>query len=138
MFGFLFLFFFSFFGWTYPCECTGDDGCAQKGYRVGGDHHQTEEAASDGHCCWEEVVWNVDVSMKGEASVVSGEECDTTRDGRYCIHLISFLWEGKSLASQCLMLFSKTKSYIKLGGINSNTYAHSQPMLPKLAPFQSV
>lgn len=55
---FLFLFSFFFFGWTYPCECTGDDGCAQKGYRVGGDHHQTEEAASDGHCCcWEEVVW---------------------------------------------------------------------------------
>lgn len=52
-----FSFFLFFFGWTYPCECTGDDGCATEGYRVGGDHHQTEEAASDGHCCWEEVVW---------------------------------------------------------------------------------
>lgn len=51
------MFFFSFFSWTYPCESTGDDGCAAKGYRVGSDHHQTEEAASDGHCCWEEVVW---------------------------------------------------------------------------------
>lgn len=49
--------FFFFLGWTYPCESTGDDGCATEGYRVGGDHHQTEEAASDGHCCWEEVVW---------------------------------------------------------------------------------
>lgn len=54
--GGMFVFFF-FFGWTYPCESTGDDGCAAKGYRVGGDHHQTEEAASDGHGCWEEVVW---------------------------------------------------------------------------------
>lgn len=55
------------------------------------------------------------------------------------IHLVSFLWEGRSLASQCLLfLFSKIKIYIKSGGINSNTYAHSQPMLPKLAPFQSV
>lgn len=45
---------------------------------------------------------------------------------------------GRSLASQCLLLFWKIKSYLKLGGINSNTYAHSQPMLPKLAPFQSV
>lgn len=57
MFFFFLVLFLFFFGWTYPCESTGDDGCAAKGYRVGGDHHQTEEAASDGHCCWEEVVW---------------------------------------------------------------------------------
>lgn len=118
----MFVFFsFFFFGWTYPCECTGDDGCAQKGYRVGGDHHQTEEAASDGHCCWEEVVWNVDVSMKGEASVV--------------VYSLGKLSLGRSLASQCLLLFWKIKSYLKLGGINSNTYARLNPCSPNWRHF---
>lgn len=64
-------------------------------------------------------------------------ERSVTPLGVVSIHLVSFLWEGGSLASQCL-LFCLEKSYIKSGGINSNTYARSQPMLPKLAPFQSV
>lgn len=68
---------------------------------------------------------------------LSLERSVTPLGGRYCIHLVSFLWEGRSLASQCL-LFCLKKSYIKSGGININTYAPSQPMLPKLAPFQSV
>lgn len=51
----------------------------------------------------------MDVSMKGGVSVVSKEECDTTRGGKYCVHLVSFLWEEVLPVNVCCC-FRKQKA----------------------------
>lgn len=74
----------------------------------------------------------MDGSMKGGLSVVSREECDTTRGGRYSLGKLS-LGRKKFWQSMFVVLFEK--SYMKSGGINSNTYARLNPCSPNWRHF---